>query len=250
LTRGRAGFDKQGRDLPSEGALAEREVPADVLVLVAHDLKNPVTALLANLHYLRGGADPSNADTLDAVDDAISLCAVLDRFISNLDTVARGPTLPSSRAPVSIRQLGAEVILRQSSFAAAVGLTLELDARVDDGVLVVVDGELFLRAAANLVSNAIEHAPARSCITIEIARSEHEASLTVVDRGAAVPVELREPAMAMRGQVSGRSRPGARFGRGLGLLAANIAAEAAGARLEIDGEATASRLRLVATVGE
>ena len=57
---------------------------------MAHDLKNALAALSANLHYLEGSMpEGADTDTVEALGDSVTLCHVLDHFLRNLDLIGR-----------------------------------------------------------------------------------------------------------------------------------------------------------------
>jgi nitrogen-specific signal transduction histidine kinase len=67
----------------------------------------------------------------------------------------------------------------------------------------------------------------------------------VYDDGAVIPAELREVIASPGGQVLAKGRPEARYGRGLGLYAAAIAAGFTGGRVEYGEHQGRSALSLV-----
>ena len=72
-----------------------------------------------------------------------------------------------------------------------------------------------------------------------------EVELIVRDDGVIVPEPLREEVLTGAGQVRIKGRADGRYGRGLGLFAAAIAARSAGGRLSIETRGGKSALVLV-----
>jgi K+-sensing histidine kinase KdpD len=238
---------------PRVGAEGRASLPSGVselLKVMAHDLRNPLSALVTNLHFLQGAAAALDGDSRDALSDSVSLCEVLERLIANLDIMARGEQeRPRTRFPTSLHQVAQNVVHRHKHHALSAGLELSVADGSDAEVLALVEKEMFARAAENLVANALEHAPSGSCVRVSVGLFGSEAAFAVIDSAAAVPAELRTQAVSVAGQARGLRRAESRYGRGLGLLCADLAARAAGARLELDGSAAESVLRLVAPVG-
>jgi len=222
---------------------------AELLKVMTHDLRNPLSALLTNLHFLQTSLHGLEPDLADALADSVSLCDVLDRLIANVDVLAKSedPRM-SNRFPTSLRQIAQAVVARQRHQVASAGLEIVLDEGGSDA-LALVERDMFSRAFENLVANAVEHAPPGSRIEIQVRRGEAEASVAVRDGGAGVSPELRKRAVSIEGQTRGARQTDLRYGRGLGLLCADLAARAAGARLELDGDADGSVLRLIAPIG-
>jgi K+-sensing histidine kinase KdpD len=220
------------------------DLGAQVCVM-AHDLKNPLAALVTNLHFVRSSlGDNGGADVAEALGDSVALCEVLERFTGNLDLLAR--RLVGRPAMVSLRDTTEDLVGRQTPHAAALGVRLDYE-RPSKVLVVEVDKELFGRAADNVLANAIEHAPQGSTVVVRLERegAEHVA-FVVRDEGPAMAVELYEQILKTGGLSGTRRRPDGRVGRGLGLVCAELAATAAGARLEVGGDARGSRLRLIA----
>lgn len=223
---------------------------SELLKVMAHDLRNPLSALVTNLHFLKGSAEKLDSDSREALADSVSLCDVLERLITNLDIVARGEQdKPRNRFPLSLLQLAQSIVQRNQHQASSAGLELCLLPAIDGDLMVLVEREMFARAAENLVANAIEHAPMGTQVKVEIAPHGQDAAFNVIDIAPPVPTELRKQAVSFAGQARHLRRAESRYGRGLGLLCADLAARAAGGRVELDGRPGESVLRLVAPIG-
>ncbi len=225
---------------------------AEALTLLAHDLKNPLAAVLTNLGFVRGVVDeldpesrPDPAaldDVREAMFDVRLACESLQRFVSNLEVLARDlgvarPPPSGESPPIDLLSIADEIANRQRETADARRITIRVDAATDAWAR--GDRDALVRAADNVLADALQHAPAGSVVRIEVARSDAEATLTVLDRGAVVPPELRIEAASRAGQTRAKGRPEARYGRGLALYVAAVAARAGGGRLELadrDGE--------------
>ena len=226
----------------------ERRQLGELLVLLAHDLKNPLAAVLTNLGFVAGVLRDLEAeqdaasldDSREAIVDAKLACESMQRFVSNLELVAREATgrvslAPTDPTPLDLVGLVDEVVGRQRETAN--GRRLRLIVRAEQRVYARADRELVLRAADNVLADAVQHAPAGSEVTIEVrAASDAEARIEVRDGGPIVPPALRAVATTSAGQSLAKGRPELRYGRGIALHAASLAASASGGRLEV-GEA-------------
>jgi signal transduction histidine kinase len=220
---------------------------SDLVVIMAHDLKNALAALSANLHFLEGAIESTaDADSLEALSDSVTLCHVLDQFLRNLDLIGRSDTekLTVHRNFTSLRAVAGDVVGKFQRQAKAAGVELATTTDGQRDVLAFVDRELFARAAENLVMQAIEHAPKGSRVTIDTASEGAESSLTVIDARESPPPSLDMPAPTKGGSL--RPPAGGKAARGLGLYCAAVAGRAAGGRLEPSGGPGNCRLRLVA----
>jgi signal transduction histidine kinase len=86
----------------------------------------------------------------------------------------------------------------------------------------------------NLADNAVKHTPAGGTVSVSLARTAAEYTITVSDTGRGIPPEA-QPLVFERFYRSdrARSRPGGSGGAGLGLPIARWIAEAHGGRLEL-----------------
>jgi signal transduction histidine kinase len=98
-------------------------------------------------------------------------------------------------------------------------------------VEVVLDPDLLHRVLANLVENAIRHAPEDTDIKIIVTCGEGATDIRVGDGGPGVPQELRERIFE-RFESGGAGAT--RSNRGLGLAFCKIAVEAHGGRIWVE----------------
>jgi signal transduction histidine kinase len=142
-----------------------------------------------------------------------------------------------------------EVVSRAQSQASTAGVEIVLDGGANDPPA-FVDRDLFTRAVENMLANALEHAPSGSRIRVEVTAGEEASVVATTDAREALPVlQWVEGSLVPTTPATGKRIQGL-YGRGLALLCADLAAQATGARLEIDGASRACRLRLVAPVRE
>ena len=210
---------------------------AELVAVMAHDLKNPLAALVTNLHYLRGTLDGVSTDALDALDESALVCETLERLTRNLDLLARRDALEGRRYLVAVGALVDDVLGRARHHAATAGVELVGPTAGAHEPVAFVDRDLFRRALENLLAHALEHAPRGSRVSVELTVDEGSVSVVITDARPALP----SPAEAQEG----RSLQ-ARYGRGLSLLCAELAAKPSGATLVIDGVPGACRARLTA----
>jgi K+-sensing histidine kinase KdpD len=232
--------------------MPHRQAPelSELVVMMAHDLKNSLAALMTNLHFLQGSISEPDQDALDALGDSVTLCEVLERFLCNLDLLARRRDITACPQPVGLGAIAHAAVHRVQSQAKAAGVELWLSRDGASDPCVLVDRDLFARAAENLIANALENAPAGSKVEVGITSAATEAAIVITDaREVPLPWIAGEASPWSGGLMDGKRLQGL-YGRGLALLCADLAAGAAGARLEIDGVPGACRLRLVALLPE
>lgn len=221
----------------------EHDIPAELLAVLAHDMRNPLAALETNLTFVEGALGATDdVDVREALADAIALCGTLQRLTRNVQALARGER-PDARAPTALAAVARAAVARLDAEARAASVQLVLFESADP--VVSVAREPLAAALENVLAHAIELAPRASTIAVEIVGGERDAAIEVRHDGPPVPEELRADAVSLRAHAAARRR-GARLGRGLALLGAHLSACAAGARLEIGEAAHGALLRLVA----
>lgn len=174
---------KIARDRLSE-MLRERE---DVMHVVAHDLKNPLSASLFAARMLRRAPESEREELIDdIVHGAEEALQFIQRFLSR---GAEGQRLRQFRAEsVELRDLVLRAIRAQRSAAQA----RNMEVRARGAARAFVDPMVIRNVLQNLLSNAIRYAPEGSVIEIEIGDSRTGlALLLVMDRGPGVPDSQR-----------------------------------------------------------
>ena len=232
----------------------DRRELGEMLALLAHDLKNPLAAVLTNLGFIAGvlreiDGDAALGDAREAVVDARQACESMQRFCGNLELLAREATgrvslVPMDPTPLDLVGIVDEVVGKQNE--AAQGRRLRFAVNAAERTYARADRELVLRAVDNLLADAVQHAPSGTEIAIDIgAHADADARVVVRDAGPVVPANMRAQVATPNGQSLGKGRPELRYGRGLALYAASLAALAAGGRIEIGEADGRSALTLV-----
>jgi two-component system sensor histidine kinase/response regulator len=215
---------KQQRD-----ALQRLELQKEQLVaFLVHDLKNPVNAIDLTAQGVERDAQASER-TRRAIGKIREETRALLRMITNLLDISKADEgrLAPSLQTIEVDQLVQGVLdeLGARATRSNVKIRPELTARELRG-----DPDLISRVLANLVDNAIRHAPEDSEVVIKAAAVDHAVELRVIDSGPGVPPELRD-------SVFERFRSGetaTRTNRGLGLAFCKLAVEAHGGRIWIE----------------
>ncbi|MEO8554945.1 MAG: HAMP domain-containing sensor histidine kinase, partial [Kofleriaceae bacterium] len=201
---------------------------------LVHDLKNPVNSIqLQAQRVLRhAGADERSRDAAEKITGETR---ALMRMITNLLDLGKADEglLAPARALVDLPALVASVISELEPRAAAASVTLVTEV---SAVTAELDPDLIRRVIANLVDNAIDHAPEASTVTIALEARPRSLRIRVSDRGPGVPPAKRE-------QVFDRftSDRTTVTNRGLGLAFCRVAVEAHGGRIWIEDAAPGAR---------
>lgn len=212
--------------------------------LVTHDLRNPLAAIVTNLEFAvrileEGDVDP---DLAEAVQDSVTACDVLRRIVSNFDLVAKGDAMPTAQSNLVLEQVVQDVVRRCQ--ARADQAELQIVVKAEGTTKVKSDRTMLALALENLLSNSIQHGPSRSQIDVVVSAESDRAVVTIHDRGLVLEGEDDALAMSVEAHTMEGRKPNSRYGRGLGLLCAQLAAQMAGAEVGLSSADGVNRFRL------
>ena len=156
---------------------------------LSHDLRSPLTATVACLETLdtRWLADPARAGDRQLVEVALRNTRNAARLVQSLGDMAQldEPEFKLHRERFDAAELLGDIAVRFAARAEKQGVALVAESP-DDGLptFASLDIELFERAVANLVDNALKFCPAGGCITLA-ARGHIDPAGSSSDRGPA-----------------------------------------------------------------
>jgi PAS domain S-box-containing protein len=212
----------------------ERAIRArdDVLGVVAHDLRNPLNAIMLRAQTLRRrGAEPDRRDQ-SAMVGILRSAKSMHRLIEDLLDVTRleaGQSLSIQPGSLQTSTILAEVLERQQAAALASHRELCLDAK-DPPDTVWADRSRLLQVFDNLVGNALKFS--RKRITVGAGTRGDEALFWVADDGPGISAENLPRLFDRFWQASKTDRRGA----GLGLSIAQGIVNAHGGRIWAESE--------------
>jgi two-component system sensor histidine kinase KdpD len=215
LERERLSLEMRGID-----AVRERDrLRSALLSSVSHDLRTPLTSVLAAAAELHAGATPELIATIE------NEAGRLNRFVSNLLDMARveAGALKLRIEPTDLTDavVGAVHDLRRSLEGHA--MKLEVAPNLP---LVNVDPHLLHHCLLNLLDNAGRYADPGTPITIRGTHRYDTLTLTILDEGPGLPPGQEHEVFETFRRVEGSDRaPG---GTGLGLAIVKAFAEAMG----------------------
>ena len=231
-----AGKSENAESDASTAPMLDEKLIGELLGLLAHDLRNPLSALHSNLGYLDTVLSSRDGEAREAVEDGVVSCDGLSHVIDNVDLlgqVLRGG-LRVHRSPSPIAPLIAGAVERCQPAARSHGLTLELDAKARQlHAAVDVGRDFAARALTNLIRNSIQHAPPSTTVTVTASTEGRHVYVQVSDHGTPLTDDNRESAFTAEGQVAAKARANSRYSRGMGLYCARLAARLCGAEVSV-----------------
>ena len=206
-------------DAREVGALKQRDaLRVTLLASIGHDLKTPLTAVVAAAEALAAGQHGPDAATLTA--EARRLRRVFDDLVE-MTRLDSGAVRTRTEATDLVDAIGAAVHDLKADLR---GHRLVLDVP-PSLPLVEADPRLLHHILINLIGNAAKFSPAASGITIAGRRTPGGVTLSVLDAGPGLPAGGEAGLFERFARVEGDDRSG---GTGLGLAIVKGFAEAMG----------------------
>jgi signal transduction histidine kinase len=192
----------------------------DVCDNIAHDLRTPLTRLLAGLE--RASRRATSVEQYGAaVEEAIlEIKGVLKTFtamlrLSELEAGDRRAGFTT----VDLLQVATHAAEFYEPLAEARGITLSLAPKGDGPAEINGDPNLLFEAIGNLVDNAIKFTPTGGQIVLHVFDSDGSSGVAVSDTGPGIPPHERD-AVLRRFHRAEKSRHTPGIGLGLSLVAA------------------------------
>ena len=204
----------------------------DLMRMIVHDLKTPLTSMLATLEMLRdgdfGAIDERPARALSDVEGKAEDLLGLIHDLLDVSKVQEQPLV------LSLEQIAPAALLAEVMFDWELRFRQEQTVArhevADDAPVFRADKTLLKRVLTNLVQNAITHSPVPVTLTLAARRDPAGIVLSVSDSGPGIPDEYQDLVFQKFEQVRAANAPRVRSS-GLGLAFCRIAVESHGGRI-------------------
>jgi len=213
---------------------------------VAHELKTPIAALLADTQVVRH-AGPSLEESSAFLDRAEEELLHLGNLVESFLVMARIETQVARADLVYVDDVvrRAEKRCRRSAERAGVALTLDLAAaRGSCDPFVCGDLELLQAMIENLIRNAVAHSPGGEAVVVRTSCEADTVQIAVRDSGCGIAEEHRQRVFERGVQIL-EEESGA-GGQGLGLSIVRNVAQIHGGRVSVEVNADRGSTFLVA----
>jgi two-component system sensor histidine kinase BaeS len=195
---------------------------------LAHDLATPATVLESQLQAMVDGVVPADGAELEK---ARTAAAALSGVILQLGELTHAEAAPLQRMaePVDLEGLLREIVAGLEGLLRDRAVTVDVFGAAGP---VHADRGHLARALRNVVTNAIQHSPPASEVTVALSDGAGEVAVRVRDRGAGIAGEDL-PHVFERFYRADRAR-GAHGGSGIGLTVARELLAANGGSIEVE----------------
>ncbi|MDP9202177.1 MAG: ATP-binding protein [Gemmatimonadota bacterium] len=202
------------------------KVRDDLMKMIVHDLKTPLTSVLATLEMLADGdfgqvttgqkaaigdAETKSEDLLALIDDILEVARIEEANIS------------LTLAPIAPGALLAELVYEWGHRFQQEGTTASVSV-ADDAPVFSGDKGLVKRVFSNLIQNAVTHSSHPVHLELSARRARQGVLFTVTDNGPGIPPEYHDLIFRKFGQVEMPRSPRTRSS-GLGLTFCKLVVE-------------------------
>jgi two-component system sensor histidine kinase/response regulator len=208
------------------------KVRDDLMKMIVHDLKTPLTSVLATLEMLADGdfgqvttpqkaaigdAETKSEDLLGLIDDILEVARIEEANIS----LSLAPIAPGALLAELVHEWGHR--FQQESTTVSVSVA-------DDAPVFSGDKGLVKRVFSNLIQNAVTHSSHAVHLELSARRAGQGVLFTVTDNGPGIPPEYHDLIFRKFGQVEMPRSPRTRSS-GLGLTFCKLVVERHGGRI-------------------
>jgi PAS domain S-box-containing protein len=156
---------------------------------VAHEVKNPINAIVVHLEVLRQKMKEIDPDTRRHVDVISSEIQRLDRVVQTLVDFTRPVELRLS--DMDLRKVVDDVVSLASPAAEKHNVLIEREPS-QDALPVRIDVDLVKQAVLNIVLNGVQAMPNGGTLRLTVKREGDGALIGVRDQGAGIPDNIRD----------------------------------------------------------
>jgi signal transduction histidine kinase len=234
-------IDPMGADyvMSARNITEERRLEAlrqEVLSLVSHDLRSPLTVVRGYLDILDRPLDDERRTT--AIDSARRAAQRMEGLLDDLLHATRAEAV---FAPRVMRPVDLSVLVEGVATALQMSVEQDIITSLEPGVMVLGDPFRLEQAVTNLIGNAIKHGPAQGEVRVSVETRNDRVVVSIEDDGPGIPADQREHVFqrGTRGSAS-QSTPG----MGLGLYIVRVVAEAHGGLAYVDDSDSGTRFVL------
>ncbi|RKD40502.1 signal transduction histidine kinase [Rhizobium sp. WW_1] len=209
---------------------------------IAHDMRTPLTRLLASLERARRRATSIDEyhsyvdEALDEIRGILKTFGALLRISEVEDGLRR-----SGFVDIDVKAIARDAVDFFEPAADESGVALAYHSSNNEPAIISGDPSLIFEAIANLIDNAIKFTPREGRAVVEVEGNGHVVTVTVEDTGIGIRAEDAD-AVLRRFYRAEKSRHAP--GNGLGLSLVSAIARLHGMRLEITTPDIGTRVRL------
>ncbi|MHB8910352.1 MAG: sensor histidine kinase [Syntrophales bacterium] len=229
---------KQQEEIASLKGVLEQK--ATLTRMIIHDLKGPLSSIIANLDLL--GMSRLKDQEKECVQTALMGCQDLLHMVQNLLEIGKMERghIELNLSVVPLEEFFGDIVRKMTTLSEQKGVKLRVDCRSRIRSL-PVDANLLERILSNLVLNALKYSPPAGEVVLsaEDGVEMEKIVLAVSDQGIGIPIEFHEIIFDPYSQVDcrrgvGTGTPKNEGSVGLGLAFCRLAVEQHGGKIWVE----------------
>lgn len=204
------------------------------LAVVAHDLRNPLNAIMLSSQVIEGADDLQEARRRAAriTRECAGMDALIGRFL-DLSALETG-SIQTEPGEIAVACLADDILARHEPAASAKGISLVRPEGAEEA-RAFADPRFAAAVLDNLVSNAIKFSPRGATVRVAVAEREGMVRVSVQDQGPGLTEEDMKRLFGRFARLSAQPTGGEKS-IGLGLSIARQMVEACGGRIWAESE--------------
>ncbi|MFC1594968.1 sensor histidine kinase [Patescibacteria group bacterium] len=211
------------------------EIKNEFINIIAHDLRNPVTAIIGYLDIIKTTKEGSKKDLNKNIGIIHASTLKLRSQINNLLEVGRSETgsLKIELEPVVLSDVLNESVARAKAIAMTSGMIIDYKENTNLPKVIAEKNKL-TDVIDNLISNALKYNRAKGTVTIESSKKGGKVNISVSDTGYGIPESEKDKIFKKYSRLEGKSKK--KRGTGLGLYTAYMLVEKMGGVISFSSE--------------
>lgn len=172
----------------TERKVADR-IRKDVVAMVSHDLRSPLSSILAGIEILTAGTKGELGDKVKRELDKMGSSA--SRMVRLINDFLDLEKLQSGRVDLTIKRTKFEEIVSSSiqSIKDLAELKKIKFKEIGTNIELFVDGDRIVQVLVNLLGNATKFSPQGGLITIAATRDKGDVEISVTDQGPGIEAD-------------------------------------------------------------
>lgn len=221
--------------LRAEQVLQLEKLRDDLIHMIVHDLRTPLTSIIGSLHTILG-TDYDSEITREFVPSSLDSANTLLEMVNTLLDINKMESgqMKLELSPVDFAEIAEAALGQVKGLARERGQELSTD--IDPNCPVIkADREKLRRVVVNLLGNAIKFTQDGGQIKLSARCQDGSLLFSVSDNGPGIPPEYRAKIFEKFGQAE-TQQGGHQHSTGLGLTFCKMVAEAHGGRIWVESE--------------
>jgi PAS domain S-box len=179
----------------------------ELLSMVSHDLRTPLTSVHSSLSLLGTGAyGKLNDSGMELIENSEAEVDRLIALIGDLLDIAR---MEAGKLDLNYDERNLTNVIENSVNAVKILADMKkVKFKIpDEDFMVTIDGDRIVQVLVNLLSNALKFSPQNSVIEIGVERKDSNVEVSVSDQGPGIPSEFQNR-IFQRFEQAGKESPG------------------------------------------